>query len=348
MDFAKFREWLIQNGIKEERHLAYYDRVARELVALTSDGWLLPKHIDQYLQKLQQNGGTAKDFQSAQKVAQSVMLFEKKQAKAAEAAAAQAAAQPPKPGDPKPPPDPLASPAEPEGGLKVTVPQLVGGVLVLVVLIVVAMRAVREPAPPPAAPASLPVAENSMEAEMRDRAARRGTVSENDPIARMCAQSLAQMGADDITIRIECYNDKEAEKQLAAADEAERKQRNDKPAAAIKSIKALLIASQDPTQRERTSVDVFVVLLDGEQKSAASTGKAVMSWETAGRKQERLVEIAPHMFHPMKIKETGEKVSAAHLGLPVEFSLAEHKSSFFSIDVRFEDRLSATAQVQIH
>lgn len=334
MNFDAFRQWLIVNGIKEERHLAHFDRVARALVSLAGNGPVLPKHVDAHLRSLA--GASAMELANAQKVGQSVLAFQKKQAIAEASAAAPAAT----PSGAAPSPDASASP--PEEGLKVRVSNIAIGGACVVFAVLVANHIGKRAQPPPAASTPPAVAEPGSDARIVTR-----RVDQHDALAQMCAQSLAEMGADDLTIRVECYDDPEAKKAIEAHYEAERKQRNEHPATDIKDARLVLISQRDLALTDRIAIMPWIILKDAEQRLAAAEGKVVLTFEREGHQEQRTDEVTLRSFRQAVIRATSEKVLAAPLGVPIYLSAKRHESSFFSASARFDDRVTAQAQITL-
>lgn len=377
----QFQTWLAQHGITQQKHRDAYARLAGEILAATQTTQLLPKHLDAYLQQLSQQGKSPKELANVQKVGQSLIKFQTEIFLATHSEGSSAQSQPkvsaaasdgvsgpsdaavaaplfrdtsaPSTSAPSTSADQHAPlPEFPERsrlnlpsrarlrGIAITV----GLSLAVFVVKMSARRAARS------------ALDTSSTATATPNEAQR--LDPHSPLAKACAQNLAQMGASELQIRVECYNDPEARaasEQMNAREAQQKQAEADHRLAAlhpvatadVKELRAALDGEPSPNGYAR--LQVSIMLRDANGNYVSAPGKVAITYSTHGDKGtfEQILKVSD--FHPRKLHESLglADVIAATLPRTIMVRGDELSQATYSVDVRYDDRLVTTAILNV-
>src|SRR5262245_13249014 len=78
LDVEAFARWLVERGVPAE-HLPFYRKEVTDLLGVAGEGTILPKHVDQLMQKREVAGASARSLANLQKVGDALANFQREQ-----------------------------------------------------------------------------------------------------------------------------------------------------------------------------------------------------------------------------------------------------------------------------
>jgi hypothetical protein len=170
-------------------------------------------------------------------------------------------------------------------------------------------------------------------------------------MAKACAANLQQLGATDLQVQAECFNDEEARQleRQGTKREDEKNHSNQRPVATaeVKEIRAAV--DGDPSGNGFARLQVSIMLLDARGQYVSAPGKVSVTYTTQGNQgvYEQVLKLTD--FHPRKLHESRDLADVVAATLPRQIMVPVHElaKGTYSVVVRFDDRLVTTAVLNI-